>query len=68
MAEAVLPRLLEDEGIAGVPFWTTLLLGWSTESPEELKSAVALLVQEVLPQSQAAILLARVHGVRELAA
>ena len=68
MGEAVLPRRLEDEDIAAVPFCTKCLLEWSTESPEELKSGVALLVQEVLPQPQAALLLAHAHGVRGLEA
>jgi len=59
MCEEVLPRRLEDEDITAVPFWTMCLLEWSTESPEELKSGVPLLVQEVLQQPQAALLLAR---------
>jgi hypothetical protein len=64
MAEEVLPRQLEDEDITAAPFWTMCPLAWSTESPEELKSGVALLVQEVLPQPQAAPLLARAQEVR----
>jgi hypothetical protein len=66
MAEEVLPRQVEDEDIIAVPFWTMCPLAWSTESPEELKSGVALLVQEVLPRPQAALLLARAHEVRGL--
>ena len=68
MGETVLPRRLEDEDITAVPFWTMCLLEWSTESPEELKSGVALLVQEVRPQPQAALLLVRAHEARGLEA
>ncbi len=68
MGEEVLPRRLEVEDITAVPFWTMCLLESSTESQEELKSGVALLVQEVLPQPQAALLLARAHAVRGLEA
>ena len=68
MGEAVLPRRLEVEDITAVPFWTKYLLEWSTESQEELKSGVALLVQGVLPQPQAALLLARAHAARGLEA
>jgi hypothetical protein len=68
MGEEVLPRRLGDEDITAAPFWTMCLLEWSTESPEASKSGVALLVQEVLPQPQAALLLAPVHEVRGLVA
>jgi len=68
MGEEVLQRQLEVEDTTAVPFWTMCLPEWSTESQEELKSGVALLVQGVLPQPQAALLLARAHGVRGLEA
>jgi hypothetical protein len=58
------PARGEDEDITAAPFWTMCPLVWSTESPEELKSGVALLVQEVLPQRQAALLPARAQEVR----
>lgn len=67
MGEGVLPRQFEDADIVAAPFWTMPLLEWSTESPEASKSGVVLLVQEVLPQPQAALLLARVHEVLGLA-
>jgi hypothetical protein len=68
MGEAVLPRRLGDEDTTAAPFWTMCLLEWSTELPVASKSGVALLVQEVLPQPQAALLLARAHEVRGLVA
>ena len=68
MGEEVLPRPFEDEDIAAALFWPMCLLEWSTESPEASKSGVTLLVHEVLPQPQAALPLARVHGVRGLVA
>ena len=68
MGEEV-PRLgLEVEDTTAVPFETMCLPEWSKESQEELKSEVALLVHEVLPQPQAALPLARAHAVRELEA
>jgi len=68
MGEEVLRRQLEVEDTTAVPFWTMCLPEWSTESQEELKSGVALLVQGVLPQPRATLLLARAHGVRGLEA
>jgi len=68
MGEEVLRRQLEVEDTTAVPFWTMCLPEWSTESQEELKSGVAPLVQGVLPQPQAAFLLARAHGVHGLEA
>ena len=68
MDEEVLRRRLEVEDTTAVPFWTMCLPEWSTESQEELKSGVALLVQGVLPQPQAALLLVRAHAVHGLEA
>ena len=68
MGEAVLPRRLEVEDITAVLFWTMCLLEWSTESQEELKNGVAPLLQGVLPQRQAALLLARARAARGLEA
>jgi hypothetical protein len=62
------PARGEDEDITAAPFWTMCPLVWSTESPEELKSAVALLVQEVPPLPQGALPLARGQQVRGLEA